>query len=153
MPAYVLVMITGTASATSEMYTGQMERPPARKTRVTRPTVGSARPKEARLTARNAPRPVWPISMPMGSAITAATTVASSEYWRCSTSRWAMPSGPDHWAELVSQVARFLRSSITAQAPRSWVHGVHSHWTVTSSASATRASSRVRTTPATTGVG
>src|ERR1044072_2155877 len=91
--------------------------PLARKTRVTRPTVGSARPKPERLMARNAPRPVWPMSSPTGSAMRAATRVASSEYWRCSRRRVAMPSGPDHWAPLVSQWPRVFSSSIMSGTP------------------------------------
>src|SRR3954470_23696461 len=99
------------------MYTGHMDRPLARKTRTTRPTVGSARPKEARLIARNAPLPVWPISRPSGRPIAAATSVASNEYWRCSARRCAMPSEPDHWAPLTSHLPRFLKSSYISGSP------------------------------------
>src|SRR3954454_7376475 len=94
-----------------------MDRPPARKTSTTRPTVGRARPKEARLIARKAPLPVWPISRPRGRPSAAATRVASSEYWRCSARRWAMPSVPVHWEPLVSQEPRFLKSSYMSGSP------------------------------------
>src|ERR1044072_31956 len=91
--------------------------PLARKTRVTRPAVGSARPKPERLMARNAPRPVWPMSSPNGRAMRAATRVASSEYWRGSRSRGGMPAGPAHWAPVVSPWPRFSSSSSMSGTP------------------------------------
>ncbi len=56
---------------------------------------GIARPKFAAFTARVAPRPVWPIHRPIGSAIAPAMTSEIPEMPTCSRSRVGIPPGPD----------------------------------------------------------
>ena len=89
-----------TTSATS---TGQIESGSIRKTRITRPSVGSARQKLLIEFAARLPRPVWPMASPAGSAIRAAMNTPSAEYQMCSTSRAGIPSGPDQFSDAVSQ--------------------------------------------------
>ena len=57
-----------------------MPKPTRVNIRMMMPSDGIARPRLVRLTAKRAPRPVWPMKTPMGRAMAAAMTVASSEY-------------------------------------------------------------------------
>ena len=104
IPTSVLSRIGGTAIATSATITGQTDSGCRRKTSVTTPSVGSARQKFDSVAANSEPRPVWPISRPIGSAISAAMPTPSSEYQMCSSSRAKMPSEPDQCEAFVSQL-------------------------------------------------
>jgi hypothetical protein len=99
----VLRRIGGIAITTSATRTGQIESGSSRNTRITSPSVGSARQKLLSVFAARLPRPVWPISRPAGSAMSAATNTPSAEYQMCSSSRAGIPSGPDHCSDAVSQ--------------------------------------------------
>ena len=74
-----LVTIGGMARATRATRTGTMPKPTRVNIRMMMPSDGMARPRLVRLTAIRAPRPVWPIQIPMGRAMAAAMAVASSE--------------------------------------------------------------------------
>ena len=56
--------------------------------------MGSDRQMLARLTTANPPRPVCPMSTPIGSAIAAAITIARAVYSTCSSSRAGTPLEP-----------------------------------------------------------
>ena len=64
---------------------------------------GTARPMLARLIAMLAPRPVWPIQSPIGSATSVAARIDTPTIARCSTSRHGIPVWPCQVAGLVSQ--------------------------------------------------
>ena len=106
IPTSVLSRIGGIAIATSATITGQTDSGCRRKTSVTTPSVGSARQKFDRVAANSEPRPVWPISRPIGSAISAAMPTPSSEYQMCSSSRAKMPSEPDQCEDVRQPVDR-----------------------------------------------
>ena len=62
------------------------------------PSVGSARSALTPVTTRKVPRPVWPMSMPIGIAISAEKTTATTVYCRCSRMRAVRPAGPPQFA-------------------------------------------------------
>ena len=62
------------------------------------PSVGSARSAFTPLTTRKVPRPVCPMTMPIGIAMTAEKTTATAVYCRCSRMRTASPAGPPQLA-------------------------------------------------------
>src|SRR5215207_9026272 len=55
---------------------------------------GIDRPRLATLTVMNAPRPVWPIARPAGTATRIAAMMATAESTTCSTVRLGMPPAP-----------------------------------------------------------
>ena len=55
---------------------------------------GIARPMFAMLIATFAPRPVWPIHSPIGSAIRVATRIDTPAIARCSRTRHGIPVCP-----------------------------------------------------------
>src|SRR4029450_5231751 len=100
------------ARATRATRTGTMPKPTRVNIRMMMPSDGMARPRLVRLTATRAPRPVWPMAIPMGKAMAVAMEVASSEYQRCWRVRTGIPSGPLHWAGSVSQATTSLTTSM-----------------------------------------
>ena len=58
------------------------------------PSVGSARRALTPVTTRSAPRPVCPMTRPIGIAISAETATATPVYCRCSRMRAPIPAGP-----------------------------------------------------------
>src|SRR6476620_5748243 len=62
------------------------------------PSVGSARSALTPVTTRNVPRPVCPISIPIGTATYTDTTTATPVYCRCSAILAASPAGPPQLA-------------------------------------------------------
>src|SRR4029453_14700833 len=105
------------ARATRATRTGTMPKPTRVNIRMMMPSDGMARPRLVRLTATRAPRPVWPMAIPMGRAMAVAMEVASSEYQRCWRVRTGIPSGPLHWAGSVSQAITSLRTSMAGLPP------------------------------------
>ena len=69
---------------------------------------GTARPMLARLIARFAPRPVWPIHSPIGSAMSVAATTDTAAIARCSRRRHGMPVWPVQVAAFVNQASASL---------------------------------------------
>src|SRR5205085_2625323 len=69
---------------------------------------GNARHRLAELTARAAPRRVWPMYSPTGSAMASAISSEPAEMPTCSASRTGMPFGPLQWAGSVNQVTVWL---------------------------------------------
>ena len=67
------------------------------------PRVGMARQALATLTTVTPPRPLCPIRMPSGIAMTAASSSASAVYPSCSRIRTGMPSAPCHCCGCFSQ--------------------------------------------------
>ena len=110
---------------------------------------GSARPMLATLTASRAPRPVWPIQSPTGSAIARAMQRARSpRSRRVRPCRIGMPFGPGQLAGSGSQAIEpvplpldheLLRRSAPAPTPPE-VHGVSRRWSRTNRTSTTIAS-------------
>ena len=59
------------------------------------PSVGSARSPLTAPTTSSVPRPVCPMSSPIGTAISAEASTATAVYSRCSMVRAVSPMGPD----------------------------------------------------------
>ena len=81
---------------------------------------GIARPMLARLIARLAPRLVWPMYSPSGTATIVASRTTRPEMIRCSRSRFGMPVVPCQLAGSRSNSTM----SHQATAARAWAHGV-----------------------------
>ena len=71
------------------------------------PIVGNARSELAMLATTAVPLPVWPISNPIGSPMTAAMTRAIREYCRCSPMRVGDAFGAAPVVDAVSQSTMF----------------------------------------------
>src|SRR5688500_10830340 len=121
-PTYVLSTMGGMASATSAMSDGQNPSPrpstrPNGKTIPSRPSEGMARPMLAMLTASTAPRPVWPMTSPTGSAISVPTASEAADSETCSHSRMGMPLRPDHVAGSANHASTWPKNSIGSAPP------------------------------------
>src|SRR5687768_1223974 len=121
-PTYVLSTMGGMASATSAMSDGQNPSPrpstrPNGKTIPSRPSDGIARPMLAMLTASTAPRPVWPMTRPTGSAISVPTASEAADSETCSHSRIGMPFLPDHVAGSANHAITSPKNSTGSGGP------------------------------------
>ena len=104
--------------------------------------LGSARPTFARLIATNEPRCRCPRNTPSGSARTIAIAIAAPESWRCSQvfSRIRLALVDDE-LERVDEDAEVVEEAEDHAVLRTRAHGVSRRWAMTSSPSATSASS------------
>jgi len=91
----------GTPTVSSASRGGSSPSPSPSTTKVSTPRVGSARIALAKPTTAPPPRRVWPISSPIGTAITADSAIARKLYHRCWTIRFPMPAGPPQFAAVV----------------------------------------------------
>jgi hypothetical protein len=79
---------------------------------------GSERPRFAMPAATPAPRPVWPMARPAGSARSSATASEMLAIRTCSRRRFGIPLWPAHWAGFVSQAAVCVTRFMPPPRPR-----------------------------------
>jgi hypothetical protein len=82
----------GIASTTSGIITGTMPRPSQTNIRTRSPKVGSARAPADTKASALPPRPVCPVTRPIGRPMAEAIARAAAVYWTCSHTRCGMPS-------------------------------------------------------------
>ena len=92
-------MIGGIAITMSATRTGQIESGSIRKTRITTPSVGSARQKLLTRVGGEAAAARVADQQPERERDQRGDDTPSAEYQMCSISRAGMPSGPDHCSE------------------------------------------------------
>ncbi len=144
MPVQALTRIGGTASTTMATSVGRVA-PPSTGSMSTVTGIaiamtaseGSERPTLAKPAAAAAPRPVWPIASPAGSARSSAIASEMLAMSTCSRSRFGIPAWPAHWAGFVSQAAvAVTRFTPSPPATRARAHGVIRRWARTNRKSA-----------------